>query len=85
MTAKFPKAIKAEMLPNLKLKVTFDNQETRFLKTYSAKDSLEKKEVLRPLANAWIGNTIDVLKDGSLKVNETVIPYEKVYLESTLS
>lgn len=82
---KFPKAIKAEMLPNLKLKITFDNQETRFLKTYSANDSTQKENVLRPLANTWIGNTIDILEDGAIKVNEEVIPCQKVYSESTLS
>lgn len=55
---------KATMLPNLRLEITFNNGEKRFLSIY------DKNTITAPIANTWIGSKIKINKDGSIQVND---------------
>ena len=72
------KPIAAEMLPNLRLRITFNNGEVRYLSKFSTVELF-----IQPLANTWIGNEIDVLEDGSIRLNELLMPYEEIMEQST--
>lgn len=70
--------IKATMLPNLRLEITFNNGEKKNLSTY------DKNAVAGPIANTWIGSKIEINKDGSIQVNEKLIPLEYILENTTI-
>ncbi|MGX6962147.1 hypothetical protein [Vagococcus xieshaowenii] len=72
------KPIKAEMLPNLRLRITFNNNEVRYMSRFTKVDLF-----IQPLANTWIGNEIKILEDGSIMLNKLHIPYEAIIEQST--
>ena len=72
------KPVSAEMLPNLRLRITFDNGEIRYLSQFSTVELF-----IQPLAYTWIGNEIEVLEDGSIRLNDLHIPYDVVINQST--
>ncbi len=48
-----PQLIKAELLANFRIKLTFDNNEIRFLGTRNSKNFVEENTVLKKLFVAW--------------------------------
>ncbi|GEN56896.1 hypothetical protein GCM10012290_14130 [Halolactibacillus alkaliphilus] len=67
---------KATMLPNLRLEITFNNGEKKSLSIY------DENMVAGPIANTWIGSKVEINKDGSIQVNDTLFSLEYV-LENT--
>lgn len=86
-----PKLIRAELMPNLRLKLTFDNKEVRFLGTKSSKDFVEKNSVLKNMFVAWeaslspLSNTsreLEIGEDGSLSIENHTLSAEELYSQS---
>ena len=65
------KPVKAVMLPNLRLMITFDNGEVRYLSDVSILELF-----IQPVAYTWIGNEISILDNGDIKLNDLIIPYD---------
>lgn len=83
-----PKLIKAELMPNLRLKLTFDNEEIRFLGTKSSKDFVEKNSILKNMVLAWgaslspisgTGKILKIKQDGSLSIETLTLSAEDLY------
>ena len=72
------KPIAAEMLPNLRLRITFNNGEVRYLSKFSTVELF-----IQPLAYTWIGNEIEIFEDGSIRLNDLHIPYHVIMEQST--
>ncbi|QDK69943.1 hypothetical protein [Lactococcus protaetiae] len=82
----FPKCIKAEMLPGVRLRLEFDNGQVRFfpvrdqlellVKPYDwemAKQSYGANLFIGNMAT-WMGNDIEIMKDGDVRLNQLRIP-----------
>ena len=83
-----PQLIKAELLANFRIKLTFDNNEIRFLGTRNSKKFVEENTVLKNLFVAWgaslyslsgSGQELEINKDGSLSVDNHILSSDKVY------
>ncbi|MBU8904841.1 hypothetical protein [Lactococcus cremoris] len=83
-----PKLVKAEMMPNLRLKLFFDNKEIRFLGTNSSKHFIEKNSILKNMFSAWgaslsslsgTGQSLEIAKDGSLSIENHTLSAKDVY------
>ena len=86
-----PKLIKAEMLPNMRIHLEFDNGESRFLSSQLEKDYFEKVKKLRNWAVginmlptvAWQGNESSIDEDGNLKMGGKTYTSQELYEKST--
>lgn len=85
-----PKLIKAEMLPNFRLRLEFDNGENRYMATQLQKDFVDKYRktltwvvgvTLIPSA-AWMRDDIRIDDDGNLTVGEQTFTSQEVYEQS---
>lgn len=81
-----PRAKKAEMLPNLYLRIEFDNGEVHYFKTRLGEElgtTSQTKNAFVPPTQAWIGSQPKILDDGSIQLNEAT-PYsaEELYQNS---
>ncbi|MEG2375469.1 hypothetical protein [Lactococcus sp.] len=83
-----PQLIKAELPANFRIKLTFDNNEIRFLGTRNSKKFVEENTVLKNLFVAWgaslsslsgSGQELEINKDGSLSVDNHILSSDKVY------
>ncbi len=48
-----PQLIKAELLANFRIKLTFDNNEIRFLGTKKSNNFIEENNILKNMSAAW--------------------------------
>lgn len=86
-----PKLIKAEMLPNMRIHLEFDNGESRFLSSQLEKDYFEKVKKLRNWAVginmlptvAWQGNESSIDEDNNLKMGGKTYTSQELYEKST--
>lgn len=83
-----PQLIKAELLANFRIKLTFDNNEIRFLGTRNSKNFVEENTVLKNLFVSWgaslstlsgSGQELEINKDGSLSIDNHILSSDKVY------
>lgn len=86
-----PKLIKAEMLPNMRIHLEFDNGESRFLSSQLEQDYFEKVKKLRNWAVginmlptvAWQGNESSIDGEGNLKMGGKKYTSQELYEKST--
>ncbi|PLW60874.1 hypothetical protein CYU10_001922 [Lactococcus lactis subsp. lactis] len=86
-----PKLIKAEMLPNMRIHLEFDNGESRFLSSQLEQDYFEKVKKLRNWAVginmlptvAWQGNESSIDQDGNLRMGGKTYTSQELYEKST--
>lgn len=83
-----PQLIKAELMPNLRLKLTFSNNEIRFLGTRRSKDFINENNILKNMLVAWGASLsslagpeqkLEINKDGSLTVERHTLSAEELY------
>ncbi|AYG01035.1 hypothetical protein [Lactococcus allomyrinae] len=84
----FPKVTKAEMLPNVRLRLEFNNGEVRYLPVNDQLELIIKpfhKETLKKTyglalflggVNSWMGNEIKIQNNGDIQLNQKLIPAE---------
>ena len=83
-----PQLIKAEILANFRIKLTFDNNEIRFLGTKKSNNFIEENNILKNMSAAWGASLsplagpsqkLEINKDGSLSVESYTLSPEEVY------